>query len=298
MSAAAVPPGLPGTSASGAVKVSAILYGALLLMVAVSLALLDVTWSWSGARGGHLPWPVLQWVLTTPLGTLLLTALCLLVVAPSYLLLNRWPLRMQLARAVDITGLPPALWSSPWPTYPQPPALSRWLGYGRRERALSLALLVLGALLAVVLIGVFFGSTVYGLRASDARIAPDGNGCLNGCPPTYPLTGIVIASLFAAIAFSTMTQYRWLRHVEASSHVWLRYRSWLIAAPAAPLYYVRPPEAPPEAAAAALARFSSTRLVPLARMCCIFVLAMTPYVLLVSASFVLSGWLQLQWIPG
>jgi hypothetical protein len=56
----------------------------------------------------------------------------------------------------------------------------------------------------------------------------------------------------------------------------------------------------PEAAAAALARFSSARRMPepWARTFFIFVLATTPYVVLASASFALSEWLQLQWIPG
>lgn len=290
-----VPPWLPGTSASGVAKVTAILNGALLLVGSVPLALLVVTWSWSGAPGGHLPWPALQWAFTTPLGALLLATLCLLVVGPPLMLFNLWLLHPQVARAIDITGLPPAWWPGPWPTYPQQPSLQRWLGQGRRERALNLALFALGTLLAAALVGALLGSGVYGLRASGARYAPDGNGCPNGCPPTYPLTGIVLASWFAAIALSWVARFLWLRRVEATSRVWLRYRSWLDAAR---LYYVRQPGVTPEAAAGALARFSSARPVPWARTFFISVLALTPYALLASASFALNGWLQLQWIPG
>lgn len=175
----------------------------------------------------------------------------------------------------------------------------RWLGQGRRERALSLALLALGVLLAAALLVAFIGSVAYGLRASDARIAPDGNGCLGGCPPSYPLMGTVLAGWFAAMALAWLARPLWLRHVETSGHVRLRYRSWLTAAS---LYYVRAPGVTPEAAAAGLTRFFSARStsvpVPWARMFFIGVLAMTPYMVLVSASFVLSGWLQLQWLPG
>jgi hypothetical protein len=296
MSAAAVPPRLPGTSVSRAGKVQAILFGALALVGLVPLAMLQAIWS--GEVGGSLPWPAVQWALTTPLGALLVTALCTLVFVPSCVLPSLGGVRREVAWAIDITDLSPAWgWPSPWPTYPRQPLLQRWLGQERRERALSLALLALGALLAAALVGAFFGSTVYGLRASDARIAPDGNGCLNGCPPSYPLIGMVLAGWFAAMALSWLTRALWLRRVEARGHVWLRYRSWLNGTP---LYYVRQPGVTPEAAAAALARFSSARRVPVpwARTFFIVVLASTPYVLLASVSFALSGWLQLQWIPG
>jgi hypothetical protein len=298
MSAATVPPGLPGTSASGAGKVMALLFGVLALGL-VLLALLQAIWI--GERGGSLPWPAVQWALTTPLGALLVTALCTLVFVPSWVLLSRWPIRRQVAQAIDITDLPPSWgWPSPWQANPPKPLAQRWLGQGRRDRALSLALLALGVLLAAALMGAFVGSAVYGLRAADARIAPDGNGCLGGCPPPYPLMGMVLAGWGVATALSWPARSLWLRRVEASSHVWLRYRSWLTATP---LYYVRQPGVTPEAAAAALARFSSARHVPSvpvpwARTFFIGVLAMTPYMVLASASFALSGWLQLQWIPG
>jgi hypothetical protein len=66
----------------------------------------------------------------------------------------------------------------------------------------------------------------------------------------------------------------------------------------APLYYVCPPGVTPEAAAAALAPFSSTDVMPLARRFFVNVLLIAPAALLVSASSVLNAWLQLQWMPG
>jgi hypothetical protein len=121
MQTAQVRPWLPGTSASGVAKVGAILNGALVLVGFAPLTLLVL--SWSGARGGHLPWPALQWVLTTPLGALLLTALCLLMVGPPFILYSMWQLRQQVAQAIDITYWPPIAWPIPWPTRPQPPSI-------------------------------------------------------------------------------------------------------------------------------------------------------------------------------
>jgi hypothetical protein len=82
--------------------------------------------------------------------------------------------------------------------------------------------------------------------------------------------------------------------MEATNRVWYRNRDWSWPSP---LCYVRQPGVMPEAVATALAPFSSALAVPFARPFFIGVLAITAYVLLVSASFVLSAWLQLQWIP-
>jgi hypothetical protein len=286
---AQVRPWLPGTRASKAAQGTALFFGVFALVFFLPLTLLEV--GWSAARGGHLPWPALQWAVTTPLGALLLTALCVLVVGPPIVLESMWQLRQQVAQATDMTGVPPVAWPVPWPTRPQQPWIPRWLGYGRREQALSLTLLILGTLLAIELVSVFFASSVYRF-IELGRVQCDANG--NRCSPTFPVSWIVFPSLFAAMALSGVARSRWLRRVEATSHVWLRYQDWFSMAP---LYYVRPPSMTPEAAAA-LVRFSSARAVPLARRFFIGVLVMTPYVLLASASFVLSVWLQLHWIPG
>jgi hypothetical protein len=266
--------------------------GALVLVGFAPLTLLAL--SWSGTPGGHLPWPILQWVVTTPPGALLLTALCLLVLGPSIFLNTVWQFRREIARAVDVTGLPSAMWPSRWPPRPRRSPMQRWLGNGRRDQALSLILLVLGTLLAVALVVGFFASAILSRRGfGDVYVQCDTNG--TGCPPTFPLMAIPSASLFAAFVLLYLVRFRWLRRVEATSRVWLRYRTWLSMTP---LYYERQPGVTPEAAAATLVRFSSALTVPLARLVAIAGLVMTPYVLLVSASFVLGAWLQLLWIPG
>jgi hypothetical protein len=163
--------------------------------------------------------------------------------------------------------------------------MQRWLGNGRRDQALSLILLVVGTLLTVALVVGFFASAILSRRGfGDVYVQCYTNG--TGCPPTFPLMAIPSASLFAAFVLLYLARARWLRHVEATSHVWLRYRDWSWPSP---LYYVRQPGVTPEAAAAALARFSSARAVPFARRFFIGALVITPYALLVSASFVLTA---------
>lgn len=293
--AAPVPPGLPGTSASRAAKGMALVWGALILVGFVPLTLLQATSI--GARGGHLPSPELQWAVTTPTGTLTLLALCVLVLAPSFLLYARRQDRREVARASDVTEVPLAAWPSALPARPQRPLslqrplLPRWLGRGRREQAVSLALLLLGALLAIALLGVFCASAIVSLSGLDA-LRCDSSG--NHCSPSFLLGQIPMASMFAVIALTYAARSRWLQRVEATSHVWLRYREWM----GSTLYYVRQPGVTPEAATAALARFSAARAVPVARQFFLGVLVSIPYVVLASASFVLGTWLQLHWLPG
>ncbi len=198
-------PGLHGTSASGAMQGLALLFGAI------------VAASWSSAAGGHLPWPALDWAVTTAAGTLLLTTLSLLLVGPPYMLYTLWQLRRDVARAFDVTGLPPVLWPTSWSAHLAPPPRSarlRWLGEGRHDHVRSLALLVLGVLLASVLAGAFLASTVYGLAGlGREQVACARAGA--GCPPPYPITGSAVASLFAAIALAYGVRARWLRRVAA-----------------------------------------------------------------------------------
>lgn len=92
------------------------------------------------------------------MGALLVWGGCLHTLGPLYVLLTLWRLRREVDQALEVTrGLPlplPRAWLSPWswparPTYPQLSAVVRWLGHGRRQQARSLALLVLGLLLAL-----------------------------------------------------------------------------------------------------------------------------------------------------
>jgi hypothetical protein len=296
MQAAPAPivPRLPGTSASRTAKGVAIFLGAGTLVVFVPLTLL--TGSAIGARGGHLPWPAVQWAVSTPVGALVLIALCILVLGPPLVLFALWQQRREVALSIDVTGVPPWAWPSPRQARLQRAVQhahrQRWLGLGRRDQAVSLALLVFGTLLAVALVDIFIVSGIVSLRALDS-VRCDANG--NACPPSFSLTGIPQASLFAVLALAQVARSRWLQHVETTSRVWLRYQDWTWTTP---LCYICQPGVTPEAAAAAIGRFSSSAAVPLARRFCVGVLVATPYVAVVSAFSVLSAWLQLAWMPG
>jgi hypothetical protein len=294
MQAAPVPftPGLAGTSASKAVRGMAIAFGAFLLVFVVPLTLLDAGASALDGRRGHLPWPLVQWAFTSLLGALVLRVLCLLVICPPLVLFSLRQRRREVARAVDVTGIPPWAWPGAWQLRSWRPWLQPWLGQGRGEQAVSLLLLILAMLLAVALGGIVIGSTVYGFAVNGA-VQCDANG--NGCPPNFFLPDIPVASLCAGMALAYVLRAQQLRRVEAASQVWLRYRDWVSMAP---LCYIRHPGVTPEAAAAALAPFSTSLATPVARRFCVAVLVFIPYVVVVCASLVLSAWLQLQWRPG
>jgi hypothetical protein len=104
-----------------------------------------------------------------------------------------------------------------------------------------------------------------------------------------------LASELVIIGLSSFAQYRWLRRVEASSGVWLRYRNWFQTQG---LCYIRQPGVTPEAAAVARARFAPAEAMPLARAFAIVVLGALPNFLVVLAGGFLQFWLQTQWLPG
>src|SRR5258706_593827 len=167
MQAAQVRPWLPGTSASGAAKGMAIFFGAILLVVYVPIMLLSV--SPIGTQGGHLPWPALQWAVTTPAGALVLMALCILVLSPSSVLLMRSQFRREVAQAIDLSGVLFAGGPGAWQMRPQRSRVQRWLGSRHGEQALSVALLVLGILLALALAVGFLASSILWRRGIRPR---------------------------------------------------------------------------------------------------------------------------------
>jgi hypothetical protein len=237
---------------------------------------------------------VLQWAVDSPTGYLALSALGILVVAPLVVLLSMWLYRRKVARARDITYVPQVGWASPWQAGLQPPPLQRWLGLTRRERALSLGLLAVGALLAGALVGVYFAAPVVSLRfaVKDAHLCT----VHNGCPPLpAPLKGIAIVSLWAALALVYWARSLWLRRLEVTSGVWFRYGAWMRGNR---LCYVRKLGVTPEAATAALARVSSARAVPYARYLFFIALVFSPWMVLWVAAWLLDTWLQYQWLPG
>ncbi len=289
MQAKQAPPHLPGTSATTPYLINAILSGALLLPVwALFIGLITVD---AIQAGGHLPWPVAQWALTTPAGVLATFAVIILIAGPSLVAGQRRILRRRnLARAVDVTEVPPWIWLTRPPVYPGETRADRWLGRSRRARIASLTLLGVAALILLLVVAGFIASAVSGLtyihRAECGA---------RGCPPTYPLLPILFASEFVTIGLSSWAQYQWLRRVEASSGVWLRLRSWFVATA---LFYIRRPGVTPEAAQAALARFAPAEAMPLARVYAVSVLAAIPFFLMFIVGLFLQFWLPTQWIPG
>ncbi len=97
------------------------------------------------------------------------------------------------------------------------------------------------------------------------------------------------------MGLSYFAHYRWLRRVEASSGVWLRYRTWFQTQG---LCYIRQPGVTPEAAAVALGRFAPAEAMPLARAFAMVVLRGLPLMLVIFAGGFLQFWLQTQWLPG
>jgi hypothetical protein len=280
----------------------AVMYSAFTLVPLAFFSLINTTWLafltgpntiWS-PRYWHLPWPVLQWAVDSPVGYLTLSALGILVVAPLVVLLSMWLYRRKVARARDITYVPQVGWASPWQASLQPPPLQRWLGLTRRERAVSLVLLVLGVLFVIVLLVVYFAAPAATFRfaVTDAHLCT----VHEGCPPLpAPLRGIAIVSLWAAIALVYWARSLWLHRLEVTSGVWFCYGAWMGGNT---LYYVRQPGVTPEAARAVLARVSSARPVPYVRYLFFGALVFSPWMVLWAAAWLLDTWLQYQWLPG
>jgi hypothetical protein len=280
-------PPLPGTSASAPFQVNAILLGVLLLLFVPLMVLITFV---PFPFDGHLPWPVVQWFVATPMGLLALAALAFLIAAPSLIPAHRAVLRRSLARAVDVTEVPPWVWLTRPPMRPGETRADRWLGHGRGARVASLALLVIGALIFLLIIASFIAVSVVTFRYIGSAECG-----AHGCSPQYPLALLAFAGWFASMWLSSLLQYRWLRRVEATAGVWLRLRGWFVAGD---YLYIRQPGVTPEAVTAALARFAPGGRAPLVREFVEYVFAISPILLLISAAFFLQGWLQLQWIPG
>lgn len=286
------PPWLPGVRATTLVLISGLVTGPLFLpLVAPLIGLMTVE---ATQAGGHLPWPVAQWVLTTPAGLVIILAICVGVGAPTLIVVQRRIGRGQtLARTVDVTEVPPWVWLTYPPVYPPvypgQTRADRWLGRSRRARLVSLTLGG-AALICLLLLASFLVSAV--VIMWSISLPPCGVG---GCPPMYPLFLMGLASEWVIIGLSCFAQYRWLRRVEASTGIWLRNRNWFGSWG---LCYIRQPGVTPEAAAVALARLAPAKRMPLARQFAIGMLAGFPLILVLIAGGFLQFWLQTQWLPG
>jgi hypothetical protein len=281
-------PRLPGMHATTPFLIGGLVLWAVILPMAFLIGLMTV-----GAiqAGGHLPWPGALWALTSPAGLLLLLAICIGIGAPTFIMGQRHILRGRtLARVVDVTEVSPEVWLTRLPVYPAETRADRWLGRNRRARLVSLTLLGGAALILLLLVAIFLAAIVVSLRSIPHP--PCGVG---GCAPTYPLIPLVLVGEWVIIGLSSFAQYRWLRRIETSSGVWLRYRNWFAKQS---LYFIRQPGVSPEAAAVALARFVPAERMPLARMFAIVMLEALPVYLLLIAGLFLQFWLQTQWLPG
>lgn len=295
-----VPRHLPGTSATRVQMGVAILLSALTLVFLVPFSLIETIYIQPLDGGSppppwHLPWPVLQWAVASPTGFLTLSALGILVVGAPFAVVWIWRYRPEVARARDVTDVPKVWWAIPWQARLQPPLLQRWLGERRSERAVSLALLVVGGLLLVALMGVILAASVVSVRLVnqlDAQCATSHYGCP---PPTATLKTILVFGWFAGLALGQGAVALWLHRLEVTSGVWFRYSAWMGGSR---LYYVRQPGVTSEAATAALARASPAHAVPYVRYIFFFVLVWSWFAVLFAAAFLLDTWLQYQWLPG
>jgi hypothetical protein len=283
------PPRLPGVRATTLVLINALVSGAFLPLWALLIGLMSGE---AIQASGHLPWPVAQGALTTPAGLLVILAICIGVGAPAFIVAQHYILqRWMLARAVDVTEVPPWVWLTRPPVRPGETRVDRWLGRSRKARMVSLTLLGAAALICLLLVASCLATAVVSLMS-----IPHATCGVRGCPPMYPLVPIVLASESVIIGLSSFAQYRWLRRVEASSSVWLRYRDWF--QPYQSLCYIRQPGVTLEAAAVALARFAPTEAMPLARVFALVVLGALPLFLALIAGFFLQFWLATQWLTG
>lgn len=293
---------LPGWSATRVHLVIAILLSAPMLVFVAFLSLVDTSWLAFLTRANtshpphwHLPWPVLQWAVTSPAGYLTLFALGMLVVAPPFILFSLWRYRSQVLPARDVTDVPQVWWAIPQQVHLQPPLQQRWLGQRRSERAVSLALLVVGVLLFVALVGVPLEAIAVSNRLLNQL---DVQPCIThyGCrPPTATLKTIVTFGWMAWLWLGPWAVAWWLRRLEVTSGVWFRYGTWMGGIG---LYYMRQPGVTSEVATAALARVSPAHAVPYVRYIFFFVLVWGWYAVLFAAAFLLDTWLQYQWLPG
>ena len=286
------PPRLPGMRATTLFLIGGlVLWAFLLLFLLLLVPLIGLMTVEATQAGGHLPWPVAQWALTTPVGLFVLLVIGVGVGAPAFIVGQRHFLRgWTLARAVDVTEVPPWVWLTRPPVYPGETRAERWLGRSRSAQLVSLTLLGGAVLICLLLVANFLAATVVTLRSIPHPLCG-----VYVCPPIYPLIPLGLVSEWVIIGLAYFAQYRWLRRVEASSGVWLRYRTWFDTQG---LCYIRQPGVTPEAAAVALARFAPAERMPLVRAFAFVVLGGLPLMLVIFAGGFLQFWLQTQWLPG
>ncbi len=262
----------------------AIFLGLTLVILALAMANAAVI----DARAGqlwHLPWPIAQWALTTPLGTLAVAVVGGLVGGLPLLL----P-RPEVVRPVDVMQLPPTAWPRPLPPWYRPgrPAPGEdWLGHGRGQRLLSLLALALAVLLVLGSFTIFGAVGWYGITH-----LPDCSG--PRCPPRPgPVGG---PAMVIALAIRFLGYPVWIRHIERRCGIWFRSLDGTRGLPGGFTCYVRRPGITVDAAAAALARYTRGGR-PVARRTLLSALVFEPVLLVQIVLGALIAWLPTQWIP-
>jgi hypothetical protein len=144
-------PRLPGVRATTLFLIGALIFWA--LVVPMWILLIGLMTVETLQASGHLPWPVAQWALTTPAGLLVTLATCVGLGAPTLIVASlNIPRCWALARAVDVTEVPPWVWLTRPPVYPGETRADRWLGRSRGARKVSLMLLGGAALICLLFI--------------------------------------------------------------------------------------------------------------------------------------------------
>ena len=260
---------------------------------AVIVPLYIATVAGSGADMGHLPWPLVRWALTTPLGALVLALVAGVAWGlPAGVIAAA---RLPLARAMDVTELPVTdWWAHSLPSAPDPGEFTRaeyWLGRGRRQRMLSLLALTVAVLVSLGFFAAYIAATWYGISHF-----PDCSG--SRCPPTYG--HFVFAPLVLGFVIMYLIVYGRTRAVERRCGIWFRMpdRGTLGGFTC----YVRAPGVTHQAAAASLAHYSRGRdhrsiARPAARRALATVLSFLPFFLVQTAIALLVAWLPTQWTP-
>lgn len=276
------PRNLPGTDALYVQLVMTAVYfglGALFLVTAM------VNAADAGAQRGHLPWPIAQWALTTPLGALAMALVGGLAWGlPWLLLLLTSPFPVH---PVDVTELPVSAWPRPRTVWHVPDGATRadaWLGRRQPQRILSLLALTVSALLLIGLLATFFTSTWYAVTQFP--------GCgPSSCAPNFS-TQLVFVPEFLGLAVMNLSIIVRTAYAERRGGVWFRARKCSEGGVGA---YIRRPGVAPEAAAAAFQCYSRGPIAP--RAIAGIMLALLPMGLLFCGGEVLSTWMSIHWIP-
>jgi hypothetical protein len=250
----------------------------------------------AGSFKGHWPWPLAQWALTTPLGTLILAVVGGLIVSAPYIVLIHLGLLISTSQLVDVTDLPLDAWplsrlvqdGSAGATLSE----NAWFRPSPQQRArvwwalAGVGLLLLSLAVAAVVV------TWYTLSHVPS--------CANvSCPPSLA-TQLTTTPIVLGLFLMYLSSVVWTAWVERRCGVRFRVRS----ANERMRAYIRRPGVTPEAASAALRRYThATREnhppEQLAmRFSWLLAVPFAIFCLMAIGATLLSAWLSTQWIPG